>query len=950
MLEGPASYQQAASSTRMATRSSSHFASSSKYFTVCRVLQHPHFSHTVRIADASQNMDLSIALRALVFGLMAVPVWAVIDCASADSSCAAESAANPSMDPQQSSKSTQSGTLIQKKKKLFTEQVVDQESHVWLVNFRSGGLDEDLSRFCEFLSKQTGDAACTFQGHPSSHGLPIAGAWATRSQLDDVLEHFPEVEFVEPDQQLTSVRRPPILLQAHGGTKQPEVQTQCIGGVWKEGIANGENANLGTTFSASECMDKVKSKVPAANGATWNTIHGDCFAMTEMTKVVSYSAYITCQFESCSTFASETECPSTWCIWDTANVTSTNGQPCQDTPGFSNGYGRGCADYASNKWCTNGGAVAGSEWTLGSKYKFPENNCCVCGKEQACQDTPGFSNGYGRGCADYASNKWCTNGGAVAGSEWTLGSKYKFPENNCCVCGKEQAYTGTCLTTTTTTPNVKSWGLDRIDAENGYDGWYAGKNNSEMGAGVHVYIIDRGVRCSHEEFMPAGRCSHTLRVEQKNITVCDSSWPECAEDADGHGTAVAAVVGGLSLGVAPGANIHSVRLSKHGSSLIHAVDWLAVNAQRPAVLVMSLGWGKGEGEFASARIAIDSVVQGGISVYVAAGNQADDACEHSPPKYDSVMAVMGTRKGDEFQSMSSGGKGTRLDDEFLPMSNSGPCANIFAPGSSIETACWDSDICTESVTGTSIAAPFVAGAAALILGRHPTATPGVLYATIESQAVTGLVSEIPLANTPNKMLYVGNLLTGDYVLATAAPTAAPPSYVYVMTPVGSSSCVGNTVAIEEENQCKLASRALGRNPVHTGKWGSTPGGCIWDQRNKNVFWNKRAGKVNPNQAPICVGTTAITSNITAVDATTTTAPTSEACSSDDTCNSNQYCASVGHCVDYDGEYCESNACGLGDGDCDNDAHCGGDLVCGTDNCREFHSSLPASADCCYLAA
>merc|ERR1719482_2393996 len=135
-----------------------------------------------------------------------------------------------------------------------------------------------------------------------------------------------------------------------------------------------------------------------------------------MTKVISYGGYLACQLESCSTFASETNCPNTWCAWDATIVTPAETQPCQDTPDWVNGYGRGCADYAS-KWCANGGARAGSEWTLGSKYKFPEDNCCVCGKAQA-------------------------------------------------------SHIGTCQTTTTTTG--MSWGLDRIDTENGLDGQYAG--------------------------------------------------------------------------------------------------------------------------------------------------------------------------------------------------------------------------------------------------------------------------------------------------------------------------------------------------------------------------------------------------------------------------------------------------------------------------------------------
>lgn len=137
---------------------------------------------------------------------------------------------------------------------------------------------------------------------------------------------------------------------------------------------------------------------------------------------------------------------------------------CVDTDAFDNGQGMNCAKYAENKWCAGGKAVAGAEWTLGEKYKYPEQNCCVCGKTgtggppaagpkmdiedtaamasaASCKDTVGFDNGQGMNCAKYVENKWCAEGQVVAGAEWTLGEKYKHPEQNCCVCGKGGAPT-----------------------------------------------------------------------------------------------------------------------------------------------------------------------------------------------------------------------------------------------------------------------------------------------------------------------------------------------------------------------------------------------------------------------------------------------------------------------------------------------------------------------------
>ena len=113
-----------------------------------------------------------------------------------------------------------------------------------------------------------------------------------------------------------------------------------------------------------------------------------------------------------------------------------------DTTGFSNGHGHGCASYDAH-WCADGKAKSGMEWTLGKKFNFPENNCCACGKGR-CTDTTGFSNGHGHGCASYDAH-WCADGKAKSGMEWTLGKKFKFPEKNCCSCGKTNGKHGSCM-------------------------------------------------------------------------------------------------------------------------------------------------------------------------------------------------------------------------------------------------------------------------------------------------------------------------------------------------------------------------------------------------------------------------------------------------------------------------------------------------------------------------
>eukprot|EP00808_Paulinella_micropora_P021583 g19910.t1 len=130
------------------------------------------------------------------------------------------------------------------------------------------------------------------------------------------------------------------------------------------------------------------------------------------------------------------------------------GKPaCDDTVGWSNGAnGYTCAGYKAQNWCANGWFTAGNDWTGGSTYNFPENNCCVCGKARVCKDTLNWQNGAGYTCAGYASQNWCANGRFTTGAEWTGGSTYNFPENNCCVCGKPATVTPSITSSPSRTP------------------------------------------------------------------------------------------------------------------------------------------------------------------------------------------------------------------------------------------------------------------------------------------------------------------------------------------------------------------------------------------------------------------------------------------------------------------------------------------------------------------
>ena len=112
---------------------------------------------------------------------------------------------------------------------------------------------------------------------------------------------------------------------------------------------------------------------------------------------------------------------------------------CTDTAGWLNQFDANCAAMAAEGHCKGGAFVAGHEWAAGTDYGSPEKNCCACGKETACVDTPGWHNQFAATCATYASDEHCVNGGFARGHEWTAGVDFGEPETNCCDCGKGAA-------------------------------------------------------------------------------------------------------------------------------------------------------------------------------------------------------------------------------------------------------------------------------------------------------------------------------------------------------------------------------------------------------------------------------------------------------------------------------------------------------------------------------
>ncbi|MEV4874623.1 S8 family peptidase [Streptomyces cyaneofuscatus] len=277
-----------------------------------------------------------------------------------------------------------------------------------------------------------------------------------------------------------------------------------------------------------------------------------------------------------------------------------------------------------------------------------------------------------------------------------------------------------------TQENPPSWGLDRVDqTETAGDNAYTYPDTA--GEGVTAYVIDTGVRVTHEDF--EGRATSGFDAVDND---------DDADDGNGHGTHVAGTIAGAEHGVAKKAKIVAVRvLDDNGSGtteqVIAGIDWVAANASGPSVANMSLGGG--------ADPALDEAVQkaiaAGITFGVAAGNESSDAGQGSPSRVPEAITVASSTEGDEQSSFS----------------NFGPVVDIYAPGSDITSTWNDSDTGTNTISGTSMATPHVVGAAAVYLAGHQDATPEDVATALTEGATPDAISNAT-EGTANKLLKI----------------------------------------------------------------------------------------------------------------------------------------------------------------------------------------------------
>jgi len=280
------------------------------------------------------------------------------------------------------------------------------------------------------------------------------------------------------------------------------------------------------------------------------------------------------------------------------------------------------------------------------------------------------------------------------------------------------------FSTNGTQSNPPSWGLDRIDQTGPKpNGSYRYPDVST--SGVTAYVIDTGIKVAHQDF--GGRASIGFDALGGN-----------GDDCMGHGTHVAGTLGGTTYGVAKNVNLVGVRVlgcDGFGTTehVLAGINWVKANAQLPAVANLSLGTTESQ----VIDDAVNASINSGISVVVAAGNEADDACYYSPARVSNAITV---------------GSTDRLDI-VAASSNVGQCLDIFAPGVDITSAWIGSSTAKKSISGTSMAAPHAAGAAAILLAQNPTWSPQQVRDAMVTSGIGG--AAFGTYDSIDRLLHVG---------------------------------------------------------------------------------------------------------------------------------------------------------------------------------------------------
>jgi subtilisin family serine protease len=270
-----------------------------------------------------------------------------------------------------------------------------------------------------------------------------------------------------------------------------------------------------------------------------------------------------------------------------------------------------------------------------------------------------------------------------------------------------------------------AWGLDRIDQRDlPLDGSFT---RSYLAYPIHVYVVDSGIRQDHVEI--ADRMGDLHYDATGGI----------GDDCNGHGTHVASIIAGQTYGVTHTALLHNVKVltcnaagEAEGTSedVIEGLEWVAANAQLPAVVNMSLGT---QGWSQAVNTAVKNLIDKGITVVVAGGNFNNDACAYSPAGYDPAITV----------------GASDISDARAAFSNDGPCVDLFAPGDAIPGAAYTSTTATITRSGTSMATAHVTGVVAELLRDHPNACPSTVATALLASTSDGRLTDV---SGPNKLV------------------------------------------------------------------------------------------------------------------------------------------------------------------------------------------------------
>jgi len=263
-----------------------------------------------------------------------------------------------------------------------------------------------------------------------------------------------------------------------------------------------------------------------------------------------------------------------------------------------------------------------------------------------------------------------------------------------------------CIQQTGTT-----WGIARTTSRTDRISSIYEYPDTNDGAGVTAYVIDTGIFITHREF--EGRATWGTNTVDGTRT-----------DGNGHGTHCAGTIGGATYGMAKKVNLVAVKvLTDQGSgstqSVIAGVDWSVNNHLKPSLGSMSLGGARSP----TLNAAIDSATQQGLIMIVAAGNENTDACTRSPASAATAITVAASENTDRRASFS----------------NFGNCVSVFAPGRDITSAWIGSTSAINTISGTSMACPHVAGEIAKYLKTNPSSDAAGAKAWIQSKSLQGVV-------------------------------------------------------------------------------------------------------------------------------------------------------------------------------------------------------------------